>query len=1249
MVVALCLWCGQLCLSAQEFTRVDWEVLAIDSVPPRYEEVIPLGDEYTRYNYSVTLDYPEYTRLSAAEQRQAMAWQVDLPAEPQVAAGVAVSRRQGFLDVSFIPVVRREGGYYRLTSFKMTIHRTPVPQKRTTAAATSSRYAAASVLAQGRWVRIGITDDGVYRLTPDVLRGMGFADPSRVKLYGYGGHLQNEVIDADADFDDLEEVPLYRDSRGLLFYGQGTRSWTAPTASGVLVHTTNNYARMASYFLTEGDAPMAIATGNAGVSATATLTTTPHAVLYEKEEYAWYQSGRRLYEAQNYANSNAHTYTLTAPDAAGGQGTLVVSFTASSSVSATTLDVTFNGTRLRSVSIDKLPSGYYAAVEGRGSYTLTNVGAGGTDNRVSLVSTAGIDARLGYIELSYMRNLVLSQPVLPMRWSSTTPATLVLDTQGRANVKVWRLGRRGEPMAEMAGSRTGHELRVAVDDPSRTYVAVDVDADYPAPVSLGEVPNQNLHALGAADMVILVPSSWKLYAEAERLAEAHRSHDGLRVVVASAQQVYNEFSSGTPDATAYRRFMKMLYDRAATEADMPRYLLLFGDGVWDNRMLSSAVRNLNPDDYLLCYESANSLSHTSSFVMEDYFGLLDDGEGGSLRTDKPDLGVGRFPVTTAAQAKVMVDKTIDYMQNRYAGAWKNEICILGDDGDNNQHIRMADRLATLIEENYPEMQVNRILWDAYKRESTTSNNGYPGVEADIDQQMEQGVLLMNYMGHGNPRALSNELVLDLSDMKGFRSPRLPLWFTAACDVAPFDMMEENLGETAVLSAAGAAVAFVGTTRTVYATQNDLMNRNFCRYVLGRDEATGRRNTIGDAMRLSKVNLLSTGGEGLDQSENKLHYVLLGDPALKLGRPDYKVVVDAINGSAVSAEAFADFKAGNIAQVSGHVADEHDNICSDFHGVLSLTAYDSKSKVTCLNNDRLSDSPYEYYTRDKKLYSGSDSIRNGRFDIRFPIPLDIKYTGETGRIVAYAIDEGKQREANGYDEHIIVGGTGEDLMGDHQGPAITMWLNREDLPSGGTVNPTPCFYAILEDESGINTAAVAVGHDLQLTVDGDPDRTYVLNSYYQNDLGSYRRGTLAYVLPALDDGHHTLAFTAWDMMNNCSTATLDFNVDRKQAPDLYSITCTENPAREQTTFILHYNRPGAVCNFSLEVFDFAGRKLWAHTEQGAAADGIYRVQWNLTTSAGMPLSTGVYLYRISLSTEGSRWTSQANKLLILRNK
>lgn len=1244
-------------MNAQQFTYVDWDVLRADSLPTRYTEAIPMPQATANASVQVSLLYPEYKELTAQEARQVSRWGSALPASPVVDTHMGVTRKQAMLDVSFIPIVRRQGKYFKLTSFKMSIKSDNEPETvansdaaRLRAAGAASRYTAQSVLSTGRWVKISIPADGVYRLSSSLLGKMGFNDLSRVKLYGYGGHVQSERIDADNDYDDLREIPLYKDNAGALFYGKGLVSWTSPNSQGVATHASNTYAREACYFVTEGDNPLAMAQGNTGVSASTAVNYTPAHVLYKKEEYAWYNSGRQFFESVSYASSRSKTYSLSAPDALPERGaTLTVNFSSDGTQSCS-VKVACNGEEEGSLSLSTNTSSYVAAVQSTRSFQVTLDGSQ-SNQSVALSTSAGINSRLGYLSLSYARSLVMNQSYIPIQHATATAANVVINTQGK-NVKVWQIYTAQHDMCEMVGSQDGNTLTIPVSDLSQQYVAVDVNATFPEPSIVGGIDNQNLHALEAVDMIILVPASGLLTQQAERLAQAHRDIDGLRVQVVRADQVYNEFSSGTTDATAIRRFMKMLYDRAATDADMPSYLLLFGDGLWDNRMVSSGQTSRNPNDYLPCYESENSFSHIYSYVMEDYYGLLDDGEGRNLLSDKVDIGVGRFPVTTAAQAQIVVDKTIAYMQKENAGSWRNEICVLGDDGDNNQHLEMAESISQIVEDNYPEMQVNRIYWDAYKRESSTTSTTYPGVEEAIQKQMDNGCLMVNYTGHANPTSLSHELSVLLKDIASYKVNKLPLWVTAACDVAPFDMPISSLGKDAVLQPGGAAVAFLGTTRTVYATQNSLMNRLFTRYALS--TTARQRVTIGDALRMAKVRLVSpisssgTVVDTLDYTENKIHYVLLGDPALALAKPSHKLVVQQVNGVDVTqGDNSPVLKAGSLVRLKGCVQNSEEAVMNAFTGVLTANIYDSKSLITCLNNAG-ADEAFSFYTRDKKLFVGSDSIVNGYFDFQFPVPLDIKYSNESGRISLYAIDNARENEANGYNESIIVGGSGNDFATDTLGPSITAYLNDEGYQWGSRVNTTPYFVARLADASGINITGNAVGHDIELVIDGNPATTYVLNNYYQNDMGDYTSGVVAFSIPKLSAGQHTLLLRVWDSMNNVSVFQAEFEVDETLVPQLVDVTASANPAKQSTTFLVNYNKlPESTCRFKLEVFDFVGCLLWTHVEEGTSSTGVYPVQWNLTTSSGMPLGTGVYLYRVSVETDKSRAVSKTNKIIVLR--
>ena len=1221
-----------------QITVLDWEELRIDTVVPVYTEVVPLETDYRLYDYRVAIEYPEWAPLTQSEVRRLERIGHPISEELQVSSTVSVSRKQGMLDIAFVPIIREGSRYKKLISASITI--TPVAKARRAARASSvtERYTRKSVLSEGKWVKISITQDGMYRLTRSALRKMGFSNPENVRLYGYGGHRLSEVSNPDNEYDDLQEIPLYKaDDNTWLFWGNGLVYWEDNN------RIFNPYATSACYFLTEGDKPSTLPTITAQQtpSGTTVTTTTDH-VLYEKDEFSWYQGGRNLYDGTNYANGNSHLYKLSTKNSTGGEQ-LTISFTAGAETQ-TKLAATVNGKALADATLGTT-SQYIYATQSERTIDVSSM-ASGADWTVRLTTTSGNDARLDYLALHYNRQLsTASDGYVAFSQTESSPATFRITG---SNVQVMRIGQPGVSTTLVKGTQnTQGYYEAVVDDASLRYVAFDPSYAFPQPTVVGNVENQNLHALDSTDMVIIVPASGKLTAQAQRLADAHYKHDSLRVAVVRADHIYNEFSSGTPDATAYRRLMKMLYDRALSLDVAPRYLLLFGDAAWDNRMVSSAWRNYNPNDYLLCFESENSFSATQSYVMEDYFGLLDDGEGSRLLSDKPDIGIGRMPVTSVNEAKAVVDKTITFLNNENAGAWKNIISILGDDGDNNQHLEMADDVAERIMAANPEMEVRKVMWDAYNRVSTLTSNTYPEVKNIIYKQMDEGALVMNYTGHANTYALSHEFVLLLQDFVNFKGAHLPLWFTAACDVMPFDSQHENIGEKAFLNEGGAAVAFYGTTRTVYAHENLSMNRWFMRYLLARDES-GRRYRVGDAIRLAKNYLIDNNIE-ISHRENKLHYALLGDPALTFGAPVNRVVLDSINGTSLAeATTPLQLRAGETVRMSGRLVDADGQQLNDFLGVLSARVYDNLETIVCKNNESSSKGAFEFENREKILFVGQDSVRNGKFTMSFVMPVDINYSDQAGRVVFYAINDSSTVEANGYSEAFNVGGISPSVGDDTQGPTIFAYLNIEDFQDGDFVNSTPYFVAKLEDKSGISYSGSGLGHDMLLTIDGDVSQTYIVNDYYTAELGDYTRGTVGYNIPTLTEGRHTLQFRAWDVLNNSSSTQLSFVVDPSMRPTMMNVTSSQNPAISSTNFLITYNMPGADCELLIEVFDFAGRRMWSRSQTASSTSGTIVVPWNLSMHGGGRLGAGIYFYRVVMQQGNSKKTSKTQKIIIHGN-
>jgi hypothetical protein len=463
---------------------------------------------------------------------------------------------------------------------------------------------------------------------------------------------------------------------------------------------------------------------------------------------------------------------------------------------------------------------------------------------------------------------------------------------------------------------------------------------------------------------------------------------------------------------------------------------------------------------------------------------------------------------------------------------------------------------------------------------------------------------------------------------------------------PFDGLQENIGETAMFNSKGGAVAFYGTTRTVYASYNRYMNRAYTRYALRNDDK-GKRHTIGEAARLAKNLLMTSAADGndigVDRTANKLQFTLLGDPALTLAMPTMQIVIDSINGQAANGTA-VNIKVGQAIRVKGHVAGD-----SNFNGVATLSVRDVETTITCkLNNTAEADDPFVYSDRPNTLYNGTDSIRNGQFAMTFTLPKDINYADGTGLITVYAQSTDRQRTAHGYNTNFTMS-SDTTLTDDGIGPNIYCYLNASSFVNGGSVNPTPYFYAELSDKDGINVSGSGIGHDIELIIDGQMERTYVLNDYFQYNFGDYRSGSLGYSIPQLEQGPHKLLFRAWDVYNTSSVAELQFNVVKALEPSLFSIDCTKNPATTNTTFVITHDRTGSQVDIEIDVFDTSGRQLWKHTETGISSGQAYSVSWDLTTSGGHRLQTGVYLYRVLLSSDGSTQASKAKKLIIISNK
>jgi len=1109
-----------------------------------------------------------------------------------------------------------------------------------------SRYAANSVLASGKWIQLKVRDNAVYKLTYDDIKKQGINDPSKVKIYGYGGWILPEDF-TQPYIDDLPEVAVYinKGSDGifnsgdyLLFYGRGTTKWTYNSSSKAYEHENNPYSTYGSYFMTESDTgPKEMDTVPLSALPSALpLTVFTDYALYEKDSVSILNSGRELFFEKYIANSGKQSFSFTVPGITSDTAKARLSF-AGAPDAPTPVNLSIDGQSLFSITINTI-NDYY-----RKAYLIDNWGnwTGAKTENVTVTVTYNpaiqSPAYLNFIALNMKRSLQFYPVAYTFFRDTLSISNAVTYSIGNsaASSQIWDVTPTNDTRLMATQLNNGRmEFSTPASGTLREFVMIDVSKTFPTPEFAGTIQNQNLHALPPTDMVIITPAIYMQQAQA--LADKH-TQQGLRVAVVDERSVFNEFSSGAPDATAYRRFMKMFYDRATTDANKPKYLLLFGGGIFDNRHLTSAGVKLDPKYYLLTYQVKESVNETTSYGTDDYFGFLDDNEGANISMAKLDIGIGRFPVSSIAQATDAVNKVSAYMDNLQYGKWKSNLIFTADkaSASNNDapfvHVKQADSLANYMDQNYREYLLNKIYIDAFQLVNVNGKPIAPDAKKMLLNQLKDGCFLLNYTGHGSITSWSAEDLLNINDVRQMNFKNLPLWITATCDFGWFDGVDASGGEAAFQNKTGGAIALFTTSRVVSSSSNFSLNIQFIRYLFNKQ--SGKHLSLGDVFRLSKNQL------GYDS--NKLNFVLLGDPALTLNYPQWNIRLDSINGNPIPENETVELSALDRVTLSGVVTDESGTPADNFSGTLNATVFDSQKTYEYAS----SGVAFSYTGYPGIIFSGNTAVNNGAFSFTFNVPLDISYSSAKGKIGMYAYDESKGIDASGSFNQYSLSGTSENWNDTVNVPQISsIFLNTENFKDGDPVNETPFFYAKIMDDFGINLAGNKI-HDMTLTIDNNPAWMYYLNTFYQGIDAT--QGTVGFSIPELPAGRHSLAFKVWNILNNSATDTLNFTVVKGYKPAILDLEAWGNPARTDTYFRLIHNLPETTLNVEIGVYDLAGRTVWIHSETGSSGFlQQYPIQWTLVNNAGSRVQPGIYVYRATIRTASSTEVTRAKKIIVL---
>jgi len=908
------------------------------------------------------------------------------------------------------------------------------------------------------------------------------------------------------------------------------------------------------------------------------------------------------------------------------------------------------GTASASVSIAAIPGSYTSDYAKHSTYILDFNPSSSSINITLSYNKNGVSEAKGwlnYLELNVWRQLYYSGTQLDFRNTSCIGNGNITEfniSNSTSAVEIWDIT-DSKNIKSQEYNITGSDIdfKIATDS-LKEFIAFNGTGFY-TPSLNGQISNQNLHALGQYEMIIVTHGNFAT--QSQDVADFHINRDNMSVAVVKTNEIYNEFSSGKQDPTAIRDFMKMFYDRAVLPEELPRYLLLFGDASYDYKGRISGNTN-----YVPTYQANNSLVPVSSYVTDDYFGLLDNNEGLNSEGDL-DVGIGRFPVHNTTQANQSVEKInrytseTDLTQNvvncSYANNisnfadWRNVICFIADDGDGNLHQNQTERLATIIDTTYKLYNIEKIYLDAYPQVSSPGGERSPEMNNAINQRINKGALIVNYIGHGGEVGWGHERFLEVSDINNWQNKyNMPVFLTATCEFSRYDDPERvSAGEYVFLNPDGGAIAMLTTSRIAFSNSNEQLNKTFINKVFEKN-SNGEYYRIGDLIKMCKTENGS--------SVQIRNFILLGDPALQINYPQYNVETTNINGQAVSST--DTIRAMEKVTISGRITDENGIPLTNFNGTLFPTVYDKASTYTTLGLDPPSTYPMNFKLQNNILYKGKVSIVNGIFSFIFIVPKDISYNYDFGKLSYYAKTE--NADAGGYYDGFTIGGSSSSSVTDNIGPEIQLYMNDESFVFGGMTDEKPVLLAYVVDSSGINTVGNGIGHDMVSIMDENTDESIVLNDYYEADIDSYQSGVVKYPYSALSPGNHRLRMKAWDVYNNSSEAYTEFVVVESAELKLSHVLNYPNPFTTYTEFWFEHNQPCCDLDVIIQIFSITGSIIktieTTVTTNGYRADPIL---WDGTDEYGDRIGRGVYIYQIRVKGDNESVAQETGKLVILK--
>ncbi len=1082
------------------------------------------------------------------------------------------------------------------------------------AAAFSSPFSQSS-----NWVKVTFNENGIYRIDRNMLSTAGMPvssiDPRTIRMFCQGGRAlpafnnvprpqwRELAIEVTGEQDGIFDA-----SDQIRFYGWGVEGWDYDTLNGAFTFNKNNYTISQVFWLTWGGtftgSALRLNSQNVAPSGAPVVTSFPARFRLESDRFL---AADNLGEISDYYNwyggkGTSQTYFFTLPNLVPGVDTIGIKHLSGGIMS------------LRVNNITALSIGSASGVNLFQTDTL-KTGLNRVD--LTLATTGNGFNHFDFLEAHYNRAPVYSAPFMEFETATASGMVGFQIAGSPQNIVLWDITNRSVPAALTGAVRDGlGVLSFDVDATAKRIFALTPTVDFKQPTLSRPAPT-DLTGPNQGEFILIAPAAFR---SALSGYAAHRaSHSGVSVQQIDVEQIYNNFSGGLPDPVAIRDFLKFV--RENWSAPKPRYVLLAGDATYDFRnLLGTGAVNFVPPFIVDQAFDASSNSDEGFLYFSDP-GILDSAD------QFLDMLIARWPVKNVSELQVIADKIRNYEASPEYGSWRNRATLVADDefAGSSETQGFHTTQAEEMDGQYlaPVFDRNKIYLFDYPFDGLRHK---PEAEEAIVKAWNDGHLLIDYIGHGNPNVWAHERVFKREEdvPRLANGAKLPLVYAASCEINTFvEPLSDGMGEDLMNSPNGGAVAVIAAVRVVFAGANTDLNNKVFELLFGSDYLS-----IGEAFYLAKLLRQYTGFPMPHPVSNDRRYVLFGDPAMHLARPTYNIRLTAPDS----------LSALGVAGVSGEVTDTAGNVLAGFNGTALLSVFDGlRSK-----SHPLAGAPeirVDYALPGNMLYRGEAAVSAGRFQFQFVVPKDISYGSRTGRISTYASNA--SGDAAGFQDSIPLSGSAV-ATNDTIGPKITLSAaGGAPLEPGSPVSAGVSLSVFLQDSSGINIT----GDPAHTITAGFPNGSGLdLTGSFRYDAGSFSRGEATFSVPELPAGSHTVRIKAWDGANNSSVLEMPLELVAAEKLKLAGVLNYPNPMKDKTNFC--YTLSAAADEVVIEIFSLAGRAVRTIRSSSRRPGYNFDTAWDGRDNDGDRVASGVYIYKIR-AWQASKETEEFGKLVVMR--